>query len=295
MPRLAFEVSSGRELHHGEAERLIPSVLTRGTGQGRRGILDFSDLEFVTPYGIVVLTTMLSRDSHGFDDLRLVCPENSDCLNYLGVSGFFEHLPDYVTLRRDAGLGAKRGSWGSRTLLPLTHLDSTSQVTEITKKVRGRIAQMIGNGSGEKWESVTQLISSTAKELCQNIFDHARVDKGWIAAQRYSSATTPYIELAIGDAGCGIRTTLVDQYPELAQRREATVLRLMIKEGLSRREGGGMGYNVLRRAADELDGRFLLRSGRGAVRKPRHRSGLTSSTKECEWPGTQLMVRFSCA
>lgn len=295
MPRLAFEVSSGHKLHHRATESLVRPILTHGAGGRRKGILDLSDLEFITPYGVVVLTTILNRDAHGFQSLQLVCPESFDCLNYLAASGFFQHLPDYVTLKEDLGRGTKEGSWDSQTVLPLTNLDNTSRVAEVTSKIRERVAQMMGeDGNGEP-KALTNLIPSTTQEMCQNIFDHARVQQGWVAAQRYSNVPTPYIELALGDAGCGIRTTLVDEYPELRERGEATVLRLMIKKGLSRREGGGMGYNLLRTAADELDGRFLLRSGRGAVRKPRHRSGLTSSTKECEWPGTQLMVRFSCA
>ena len=295
MPRLAFEVSSGQKLHHRGAENLIRSILARGTGGRRKGVLDLSKLEFITPYGVIVLITMLNRDAHGFRSLRLICPKSIDCLNYLGVSGFFQHLPNYVTLKEDLGRATKEASWTSQTVLPLTHLDNTSRVAEVTKKVRERISQMMGDTSDGERGSIMQLIPSTTKELCQNVFDHARVDQGWVAAQRYSNASTPYIELAIGDAGCGIRATLVDEYPELRERREASVLRLMIDEGLSRREGGGMGYSLLRRAADKLDGRFLLRSGRGAVRKPRYRSGLTSSMKDCEWPGTQLMVRFSCA
>mgnify|MGYP006282927251 CR=1 FL=1 len=294
MGQPAFEVSCRSELDHTRVSRIVRHILTQGVGGNRKGVLDLSSLEFITPSSIVTLSTLLNRSSHGFRRLRIVCPNDSNSLNYLGASGFFEHLPSYVDLEEDFGHRSDRGSWAAETVLPLTELNNPEDVGVISEKIEDRIKKMMGETSNNRWDAVRARISSTAKELCQNVFDHARVDHGWVAAQKYSNASPPYIELAIGDAGCGIRASLEDRFPDFRRQRESTVLRKVINKGLSRREEGGMGYRVLQRAADELDGQFWLRSGRGTVKKQRFRSKIDTSTNDCKWPGTHLMVRLSC-
>lgn len=294
-PHTAFRVSSYRKLHHRGVERLVDPLTVHGAVGGRTGVLDLSKLEFITPSGAVTLITMLNHKAYDFESIQLVCPQDSNCLSYMGVSGFFQFLPDYVELVGDRGYGEQAGRWGSHTVLPITRLDSSEDVDKVGQRVRRRFGKMMGNGSAD-WQKIKLQLASTAKELCRNIFDHARIGTGWVAAQKYPYARTPYVELAIGDAGRGIRSSLSERYPSLKEASDAVAIRKMISEGLSRRAGnGGAGYHVLQRAATELDGRFMLRSGRGAVRQPRRRQELVSWAENCNWPGTQLMVRLSCA
>jgi hypothetical protein len=294
MTDIASKISAQRRLDHRAVERIIRAIITEDTDRGGLGVLDFSELEFALPFGIVSVITVLDSEAHSFDHLRLVCPESRDCLSYLGVSGFFEHLPDSVELIADQGFADKSGSWKPNTLLPLTRLDSSEDVDDVAQKVRERVSTMIEEG-GKKEAGIKRRLPSTSKELCQNIFDHAQVNRGWVAAQRYSKVQTPYIELAIGDAGRGVRASLSERYPDLREKEHAEVLHRAIEQGLSRRtnRGRGMGFYVLKKAAKKLDGRFLLRSGDGALRMRRYSSEVVPSSRECAVPGTLLMVRFS--
>lgn len=216
-------------------------------------------------------------------------------------SGFFERIRDSIEVEGEGKMDSVSTHRSAHTLLPLTRLDTekgeNAEIQRLIRQVDKRLGEMLGSG-GERWRRQKSSIRSTIRELCMNIFHHADADEGWIAAQRYFNHYTgePYIEIAIGDAGQGIRRSLVSSYPELHSAGDSVVMRRMVTERLtsSKDQRRGNGYYVLQRATRLLDGSFLLWSGDGAVQQNRGSQKLQASNHATSWPGTQLKVRLTC-
>ena len=191
--------------------------------------------------------------------------------------------------------------WSAHTLLPLTRVDTkkgeNAEIQRLMRQVDDRLEEMLGSG-GQRWRPQKSSIRSTVRELCMNVFHHAEADEGWIAAQRYFNHYTgdPYIEIAIGDAGQGIRKSLAPSYLELRSAADSAAMIRMVTEQLtsSRDQRRGNGYYVLQRATRLLDGSFLLWSGSGAVRQHRSSQKLKATDHATSWPGTQLKITLTC-
>ena len=263
----------------------------------REVVVDLSRLCFVTPFGAVVLKTMLDYASaKGVRRLRVLCPEDSDCVSYLRVSGLLKHVSHTASIEGVERPCERPPGWRSQTVLPLTRLSLSHKVEKVSQRIERKLDAMLGRSS-EGWEAAKSSISSTVRELCQNVIDHANIEEGWVAAQKYRNGVDNsfYVEISIGDAGRGIRNSLCDRHVQFKNSTDARAISEMLEQGLSRRERGGMGYKVLQKAARQLDGQFLLRSGGGAARRERHGTGIELDDGLPAWPGTQLCTRLTCA
>lgn len=258
-------------------------------------IIDFSRVTFVKPFPIVTLTAMLASDVTSSKNISFRCPTDSQAANYLATCGFIHYAKDYAEIDGSKRLLEIEPSSSSRTLLPLTCLDKDSDIKAIIDSVRNQLDSVMGTSG----KALKMAVKGTIQELCANIFQHAHIDKGWIFAQQYfnSYKDQPYVEISIGDAGCGIKSSLCMRFSEFLPKSDEEVMINMISERLSRHEAPnrGTGYHVLQQAAKDHDGSFSLRSGTGLVRQPRKNPTLKGSGVLPWWPGTQLLVVLSCS
>jgi hypothetical protein len=267
-------------------------VVHRGA---RDTVLDLTAVRFVPPGPIVALTAIVEHLSLGGFRPRIVVPALPDCRRYLAANGFIAAASAFADLE-GAGDVLGQSSSGSDTVLPLTRLASIDDIPPLLRDIESRLDEMLGSGSSG-WERAKGPLRSTVRELCANVAEHAGGAPGWIAAQRYRNhqAGTPFVRIAIGDAGRGIRRSLATQHTELLKASDGEALERMLKERLtsSPQAFRGNGYFVLQKATKELSGSFQLRSGTAEVVRPRgggnrRRDGLAG------WPGTFLDVSLTC-
>ena len=227
-------------------------------------------------------------------DITFLCPRDSSRVQYLAACGFLQHARKWISIEGAGDLVEALPSRSASTLLPLTCLDSKDDIEQIIHSVRSGLDSLMGHSSQR---SVKKAIQSTIQELTANIFDHARTDIGWIYAQEYFNRyqQKSYVQIAIGDAGCGIRKSLATRFDEFDDINDSEALRRMLLEELSRRTSGtgGTGYQVLKKAAKENDGRFSLRSGTGEVKQYRGSNNVNISDSTSSWPGTQLFISIT--
>lgn len=259
-------------------------------------LLDLTEVTFVTPGSLAPLAALVERASSSLPPIRLQAPVNPDCRRYLASAGLLQILRELVTVVGAEELDGVGPSSSSDSLLPLTRLCGQSELESFLKHLERRLDEMLGCAD-DSWDATKRPIISTVRELCENVFQHAGGAPGWVTAQKYRPATgNPFVEVAIADAGIGVRRTLATHHTEFLTTSDGEALERMVKEHLSRHTDPlrGNGYYVLQEATRELDGSFLLRSGSGAVER-RRRSRLIRRDGLEHWPGTHLDMRLTCA
>lgn len=276
-------------------------VARRGRAYSQDLLFDLSGVHFVWPSGLVTLRTLLSTpEIWSCDRVTLRLPTAEGCRQYLGVAGFLHGLPAEVTIDSPE-TNANAGTWSAQTLLPLTSINTLQELEQLAHCITTRLDEMLGQGQAaapdEPWRRQKSAIVSAIREMCHNVLEHAGAG-GWIAAQRYRAKRTgaPFLEIAVADAGCGVRTSIARTHRSLGRAAEAAVLRSVVEQGLSRfgtDPTRGNGYGVLKRATRECDGSFFLRSGGGILEHPR-RGPLRTAERSVRWPGTYLMLRLAC-
>ena len=258
-------------------------------------MLDLSSVSFVTPGSIVTLAAIIEPVSKSLPRLQLLVPTSSECLRYMASAGFLKTISAFAEIVGAADVQSIEPVY-RETLLPLTRLAASAEIPALLQRLEAQLDDMLGSGD-ESWKGTKRPILSAIRELCENVFQHAGETPGWIAAQKYRNGKTgkAYVEIAIGDAGRGIRRSLATRFTELLNVTDSVALQRMIAEKLTRSTNAyrGTGYFVLQLATKQLDGSFHLRSGQGAI--DRRRGGQVQHREESgQWPGTQLQIRLTC-
>jgi len=294
---MPHEIACRGDLALTDLERFLDPLVEGKVVRGgaHEAVLDLTGVQFVSPGPIVALTAILEHLSLGGTRARILAPSRYDCRRYLVANGFVAAASAFADFD---GIDDVRGgsSGASDTVLPLTRLASIDDIPPLLRDIESRLDEMLGSGS-KGWERAKGPLRSTVRELCANIAEHAGGTSGWIAAQRYRNhrAGTPFVRIAIGDAGRGIRRSLATQHTELLRATDGEALERMLKEHLtsSPQAFRGNGYFVLQKATEELAGSFHLRSGTAEIQRPRgggdrRRNGLVA------WPGTFLDISLTC-
>lgn len=269
-----------------------------GAARGEHVLLDLSDVSWAPPFSLVTLVSFLDHFHASADGVRLICPKDDGCRQYLAASGFLQQVPKGIGIVRGESLRLTTPS-GADTVLAVTRLDREVDVPAVRRRVESRLDEMLGTGDPE-WTRTKGAVLDTLGELCENIFLHADYDVGWVGAQRYRNRFQgqPWVVIGIADAGQGIRRSLAPTYPELEELPDGRVIERAVEEELSRLatpdRRRGTGFHVLKKATREYDGSFYLRSGSGAVERKRRRQRLEPTDNLDGWPGTQLEVAITC-
>ena len=274
-----------------------PIVDGSGLSEAESILLDLSDVTFVTPGSLAPLAALLELVSERLPPVNVRAPTNGDCRRYLAAAGLLQVLRGFVAVGGAEELDGIEPSSTVPTVLPLTRLGGQAEIPVLLHQLEDRLDEMLGCGD-ESWARTKRPILSTIRELCENVFQHAGGAPGWLAAQKYRNRRNgkPYVEIAIADAGHGVRRTLATRYTEMLTVTDGAALGRMVLEQLTRHTNAyrGTGYYVLQLATKELDGSFWLRSGSGALNRPR-RGSLSSIDGLTAWPGTHLQTRLTCA
>lgn len=297
--RMSVSLTLSGELSVHTAAPVIDPLVADGHAIARAGdiTLDLTNVTFVTPSSMVTLAAIIESRCRCFAPIQLAVPKNGDCRRYLAAAGFVQAVCNFVPIVGGDDLIGREPANRTEAVLPLTRIAKSDEMPSVLRDLEERIDAMLGRGDAS-WDSAKRGIVSTLRELGENVFQHAGGAPGWIAGQRYRNRSSgkEYVEIAIADAGRGVRRSLATRYTELLTATDGEALERALREGLSSSAipERGTGYFVLQHWTKQSDGSFYLRSGTGAVTRPRRRplhrvDGLGA------WPGTQLQFRLTCA
>jgi len=124
------------------------------------------------------------------------------CQLLSSVAVFKPPIPAYVLRRYDLHEGA------SATPVELTRLTSLAALPLLLERIIGALTDQLGYP-----DDAAKDVAIGISEVVQNSFDHNPAIESFLAMQVYGSGDRRFLEIAIGDAGQGIRATLVGTLP----------------------------------------------------------------------------------
>lgn len=258
--------------------------------------VDFSNLGFVEPFGLLYIASKLRRYRQCHRNSRFKA-EHFQHLEYAAHMGFFQAFG----LNHGKGPGEAAGSmqYVPITCLSLKELRQEAashyeDIRETIERVSMNLASVLVRcDSG----SLHETISYSLREIFRNVLEHSGADSIWYAAQYWPAKG--WVELSVLDEGVGIAATLA-RNPHLTQTSDFDANRAALLPGVSgvafkggpkQRRGhwANSGYGLFMTSQLCLrGGTFVLISGNGGLILENHeQSNLNSAFK-----GTAIRLQF---
>jgi hypothetical protein len=256
-------------------------------------LLDLSAVSFVTPFGILVLHGLIKKLTVlGCVELRV---PNTDVATYLWRMNFHKLLEverKNGTLRLSPDFAEYQ--FGRRPLKQVLlepqeiNVASDEQVAEAEAKLWSLIRER-----APRFETVEDQVRIALVEIISNVQRHSGTSKAWVVAQTYVEPSER-LEIAIADAGMGLRASLERLHQEKLQRMsDWEVARFATEAGITGSAfGGGTGLSTITELVSEYGGAFHLLSGHGCYslyqsrgRGLDHLVGLPGTTVGVSFPG----------
>lgn len=258
--------------------------------------LEFSNLKFAEPFGMLYFAAQLRRFRQSHSDSRFKA-ENYQHLDYAAHMGFFQ------SFGLNHGKGPGEAS-GSQQYAPITRLDLKGlakeasdhyeDVRETIERVSMKLAGVLVRGdTGPLYDT----LSYSLREIFRNVHEHSGADSLWYAAQYWPEKG--WVELSILDEGVGISTTL-SRNPHLNIVSDYDALQYSLLPGVSgvAFKGGpkqakdpwaNSGYGLFMTSQLCLrGGNYAIISGRGGLLLQNQEQ----SKLDCAFNGTAIRLQF---
>lgn len=223
--------------------------------------VDFSDIKWITPAGIVGAFLITQYRSESGLWTLVSPPEETDVLNYLGRIDFFRHLPKRAVLKQDVSHLQRHQRNESHDFTTILPLDG-----ENIREICDVVISFLQDQMPSRWRQVY----SPFEEMLSNIENHASHGLrhsvfSCAHVQRYSNR----MELAVGDLGVGFLKTMQDNPDNSDLSSEEDAIRGAFEEGRSRlnktNDYRGGGLQRVSRITKNLEGQLTLRTGDGLL------------------------------
>lgn len=244
-----------------------------------RVVLDFGNLAFVEPVGVVILSTLIEYLRRAGVRVKYQGVENGSRPNrYLDDSGFFKHY-----LERDI--------YPRSTLRATTVPLHVVRPDHVQQYLGYRLMPWLAQSVGLSQESL-DAVRACLEEIFHNVEDHSEVKLGCAFAQHFPNKNE--MQVAISDFGVGIPTVVRRVRADVLDQQ---ALSLACKEGFStksnvRNRGAGL-PTLIRYVTTRNKGTVLIASGGAtlsAVHAPQGEPKVTPRLAKGHYPGTLVRV-----
>jgi anti-sigma regulatory factor (Ser/Thr protein kinase) len=212
-------------------------------------IFDLTKTEFITPFGLVLLTGTIAECLAQDKKAKYKRPDKPSIRKFLAGIGFNRFFK--LSTNGDHEIASPNVQ-----LRRLKHIDYflTDQILEVF----GYSIRMT--------DGVIGSLKLALNELMTNTFDHSESSRGcYVCAQSYPAKKK--IKLCIADFGIGILASLkkVPEYNRLRNDYEA--IKLAVKEGITSRirKDAGYGLSHIQRFIKVNQGKMYILSGKGKI------------------------------
>ncbi len=211
-------------------------------------IFDLSRTEFITPFGIILLTGSISEALLSGKKVLYKKPRKRMTQQYLTGIGF----DNFFKLARVNG--------GHKIESPNVQLRRLEQIDYLfTDQILEVLESSLNMSDGVKGS-----LKMALNELIMNVFDHSKSPRGcYVCAQSYPQAKK--IRLCIADFGIGILRALTQNPSFGGLKDDYLAIIEAVKEGVTSRSTGfaGFGLTHINRFIKVNDGKMYILSGKG--------------------------------
>lgn len=271
------------------ADNLLPDFLHRVHQPQGQVLLevDMEAVEFIPPYGLVVLCLMGRYARTRCAQVRYHLPRSPHLRRYLGRMRFAEAVAGFAGLGGPPlGAAPDRGRPDSEALLELTRIEERADVERVLGDIADRVEAILAADLRYTAVEINRFKNVVA-ELCHNILDHSQ-NWGYVAAQRYQDPCTgaKYAVIGVGDLGIGIKKSLSQRY-EVGEWTHGQAILNALKKDCSRDPSRGLGLYLIEQVCRRYGGSLHVKSGdtRVYVRGRRH-----FEHHSAFFPGTLLSI-----
>jgi anti-sigma regulatory factor (Ser/Thr protein kinase) len=252
------------------------------------GRFDLTRTQFVSPAGIVGLAIAVEAAARACDEVSVVVTEAS-VRTYLARSRFLAEMGDVCAL--DPPVGGKEVHrydhrlGRSPLLIELSRINGHSDLKAILDRTIDALIDSLGYPRAEAFRIATVLSEAGA-----NVLEHGG-GRGLAAMQVYGPASGSFVEIAIGDAGPGIRQALTVNPTLPRTASDVHAILQAVRHGVSSfiDPTRGVGLHHVLRLTTEHRGWAQIRSGSGKVRW-RGDKGKGWSFEVPDLTGTQVTI-----
>lgn len=165
--------------------------------------VDLHNCIFVDTFSLVTLLTIMTLGSEAGWELRLRLPSSTGACTYFARMRFFDMLPGGISIDKQPPAVSEHAI----TLVPLTRLDINAGEYGIEQLCNFTYPQLP--------LELAEDFTSALAEIGSNVVQHSRATVGFVAGQRFEKAfqgrQPPRLQLVVGDAGVGIRHSLLER------------------------------------------------------------------------------------
>ena len=216
----------------------------KGNVMDERLLFDMRSTTWIVPLLVLPITSYI-RDTQSEYEL----PRNQNVREYLEVIGFPDGISSLEQIENRVG----------SSYIPICVLYKYNQDRE---DLQSKFIEMVYKVL-KPTQGVKDGIAYPISELVDNIFDHSKVNEGWVFAQHYP--TKGYVDLCIVDRGRGIANSYKEEKNMLVDDKSAIKMAL---QGESTKPEKSRGFGIISSkciVCDCLDGEFVLISGSAAL------------------------------
>lgn len=258
--------------------------------------LNFTEIQFVEPFGMLFFATVLRRFRRSNSHVKFVA-DGYKQHSYAGHMGFFQ------TFGLDYGKAPGEAP-GSAQYVPITHLtldelkrEAIRQCEDERETIERRSMELASILIRQESGSLHETLSYSLREIFRNVFEHSGADSIWYAAQYWPEKSA--VELCVLDEGVGIGMSL-RRNPHLTISSDHDAIELALLPGVSgvAFRGGpkqrkdpwaNSGYGLFMTSQlCQRGGSFVAISGQGAVTI---KDGVEKRF-DCSLEGTAIRLQF---
>jgi hypothetical protein len=223
-----------------------------------RPLIDLSDVSFFEPFALIYLGMFLRHFNARGKSFRVRPPVSSAAKGYLARQNFWQRFNfDPATIKQSV----------------LRRFDSSTSLNDIVdverrlgieEEIAHRVREIVAHSRARL---DLELLEETVAELVDNFRRHSRGPLAALATQWYPRIGE--LNIAVGDCGVGIRTSLSSnaRYASLRKLPHYDAIRKAVQPGVSRTHEAGFGLSTVLDNVESTRGRIFLASGNGYVRK----------------------------
>lgn len=251
--------------------------------------LKLTEISFVSPETLIILVSIskliFNKTGHS------VTWDNINSATYSYLERIDVGKLDFINLKKPASAKKLYRSKVSENLVELSIITDWKDIGSAIKKTKGVINRWLPN----KQVSYRNDLITLIRETVENSIDHSGTKpmKGvcYYIVQKYEKNGKTEIQIAVGDIGVGMLTSLRRVFPETKNDVDA-IYGAFIEGKSGRPMGGGLGYHTIKSALFNLRGNISIRSGTGMIFYTHGYTRPYIYRMKAKFPGTQII--FHC-
>lgn len=249
--------------------------------------MDFSATTATRPAAMVGLLAVLERQSRQRDGqpLALIPPSSQGVRDCWQVSGLTDALQEFCHWYEFAGEQAIPENVPLKPIVRCCHFRDASDVERMLSEMEYSFMTALSG-----YASLLGNVGETFTELTTNVIYHADSNGGFALAQYCEYAAGPAIELAVADAGIGIRKSLAKNPDFGGIESDCAAIKRAMTDGVTsagdKYRGFGLGYAAANTQLEPTRS-LAIRSGNGIITLSGN-GAIQEETSQIAYPGTLI-------